>query len=178
MNKKRHQALVQGLNGVAQKVYEAVPIDDEWDVKQIAMELYRQSHRIEIATIEGCVRRMVASGLVQERSVGHFSRVVVRETEIPAQQPIIMAKPQPLSTTQDREPKPLDIATRVDAITKRVIALRLRQESFNRDFQEAAKGIARDIEELGLAVLQEVESAGKDAEKARRLKSLLQEIGV
>lgn len=73
MNQARLSSLLEGLSGIALKVYEAVPIAETWTKKQIAAELMRTGVRTDLRIIEGCLASLVDRKLIRERGVGGAS---------------------------------------------------------------------------------------------------------
>ena len=53
MNEARFSSIHRGLSSVAQKVYAAVPIADEWAIEAVRRELTRKGHTIDLHTIRG-----------------------------------------------------------------------------------------------------------------------------
>ena len=96
MNEARFSSIHRGLSSVAQKVYAAVPIADEWAIEAVRRELTRKGHTIDLHTIRGCMSSLVDSGLVTEPSRGQFSRVAIKEAyKAPAEPKPIKEAKQP-----------------------------------------------------------------------------------
>ncbi len=73
MNQARLSSLLNGLSGIALKVYEAVPITEIWTKKQITAELIRSGVHTDMRTIEGCLAKLVDKKLIRERGIGGAS---------------------------------------------------------------------------------------------------------
>lgn len=73
MSPTKQKALLQGLNGVARKVYDVVPVNEPWTLGLIIAELQRKGVSLEYRVAQGCLRNLVGQGLVIE-SEDQFQR--------------------------------------------------------------------------------------------------------
>lgn len=85
MTARKLAIAAQGLNGIALKVYNAVPIAEEWTLGQICAEMARIGSKPGVPLIEGSVRKCVELGLVKchrlEGKTDAFQRVDTGESE-------------------------------------------------------------------------------------------------
>ena len=159
MNEAKQVRLEQGLNGVARRVLEAVPIAEPWTKGQIVSELRRTSHSVETNVIEGCLDTLRGRGLVREPSRGQFQRVTARpksehqEDPMPEQTPRVMASAAEQAAAAD----PL---TRMAALAA------------------DARRLAAELEDVALDVTARIEATRAETEQLRQLQVLLKNIGL
>lgn len=158
----------KGLNGVAKKVYQAVPITEPWSRAQIVAELRRGGNTCDAAVVGGCLDTLRGRGLVREPTRGMFVRVQARQWA---------ASP------------PCDEESGVDAAVKKVdppraatppvtpldrlaaMAASMRQQA------QALGQLAAQVEEIALDVQAQVENERAGGERLRQLAALLKDIG-
>jgi len=103
MNSQQLQSRINGLNGIAKKVYSAVPLVDPWTEAQIYSEVSRHGVRIDARTVRASLNALRNQGLIQEPSP---SRFVNHQKESPvktdAAGPVI-----PSTVNKDRLPGPV-----------------------------------------------------------------------
>lgn len=161
MNEARFSSIHRGLSTVAQKVYAAVPIADEWAIEAVRRELTRKGHTIDLHTIRGCVSTLVDSGLVTEPSRGTFSRVAIKEAyKAPAE-------PKPIKEAKQPE-KPMPKQGAIDKLT--ALSARVRTA------MSAMKTLADDIDNAALEIEADILKAGEGAQKYKQLQALLKEM--
>ena len=152
MTATRMRILESQQTGVARKVYEAVPINEQWPTKQIVAELHRQGLVRDFSIVEGCLNSLKESGLIREMSRGYFQRArpkVEAEKEAPT-----MSKPlNPVLSPAD-----VPLSTKLRELSKMFL------------------GLADDIDNAALAL--DEKAAGNDEElaKLRQLKGLLKSL--
>lgn len=163
MNPTRQQNMVDGLSSTAAKVFEAVPIRDQWDVRQIMLELARQGHRYALDRVSGCLKSLVDQGLIKEYRGGTFKRIDV--TKRPAICTIREISPVTIlhPTQQPKEkPDPMDELAR--------IAMNLRERG------KALIEEADAVEAAALEMQQKIEQASGENSKLAQLRNLLKDI--
>ena len=166
MTATRVRILENQQTGIARKVYEAVPINEQWPTKQIVAELHRQGLVRDFSIVEGCLNSLKESGLIKEMSRGYFQRArpkVEAEKEAPTMSkplnPVLSPADVPLSTKQtDPVNRLADIGTKLRELSKMFL------------------GLADDIDNAALAL--DEKAAGNDEElaKLRQLKGLLKSL--
>ena len=158
MNEARFSSIHRGLSSVAQKVYAAVPIADEWAIEAVRRELTRKGHSIDLHTIRGCMSTLVDSGLVAEPSRGTFSRVAIKEA--------YKAPTEPKAVKEAKQPeKAMPKQGAIDKLT--ALSARVRTA------MSAMKTLADDIDNAALEIEANILEAGEDAQKYKQLQALL-----
>ncbi len=66
--------------GIAQHVYDAVPIQRQWTSKQILGEMKRNNHAIDLRRLEGCLSSLVDSKLIKH--TGEFYQRCATRTAV------------------------------------------------------------------------------------------------
>lgn len=171
MSQSRFAASYAGLNSMARKAYEAVPISQSWTIPQIIKELGRTGVSVEYRVLAGCLGRMQELGMVTEQPRGYFIRAAIREPAKPSPEPFNpprITMPTPTPATSDRPiiipSAPLDrlgdIATRVGQIAL------------------LTKTLADDMATVAIEVQEQFEAAHADNAKLKQLQSILKSLGV
>lgn len=160
MNEARFSSIFRGLSSVAQKVYAAVPIADEWAIEAVRRELTRKGHTIDMHTIRGCMNTLVDSGLVTEPSRGTFSRVAIKEA--------YKAPPKPIKEAKQPEKPAMPKQGAIDKLT--ALSARVRTA------MSAMKTLADDIDNAALEIEADILKAGEGAQKYKQLQALLKEM--
>ena len=162
MNEARFSSIHRGLSSVAQKVYAAEPIADEWAIEAVRRELTRKGHTIDLHTIRGCMSSLVDSGLVTEPSRGQFSRVAIKEAyKAPAE-------PKPIKEAKQPEKPAMPKQGAIDKLT--ALSARVRTA------MSAMKTLADDIDNAALEIEADILKAGEGAQKYKQLQALLKEM--
>lgn len=85
MNQGRFKSVLNGLSGVARKVFDSVPISEEWSQPQISMEMQRKHGAApERRVMTGCLNNLVEAGIVVEPRPGQFRKIAVSREMAPA----------------------------------------------------------------------------------------------
>lgn len=64
MNAKRFNSIMAGLTGMPRKVYEAIPIAEQWQEHKILLELSRAGIQIDTRSLQHCINSLIGQGLV------------------------------------------------------------------------------------------------------------------
>lgn len=103
MNTQQLQSRINGLSGIAKKVYQSVPLTDPWTEAQIYTEVSRHGVRIDARTVRASLNALRDQGLIREPSP---SRFVNHQKESPVKKdaagPVI-----PSTMNKDRLPGPV-----------------------------------------------------------------------
>ncbi|VTU38365.1 hypothetical protein H4CHR_04407 [Variovorax sp. PBS-H4] len=159
MNANKLARIESGLNGMAKKVLEAVPMQSPWSKDQIAVELRRLGSSASRDVIDGCLNTLCERGAVKEPTRGNFIRVLARQPITTTQELDMPATIRPIAT-----PAPVQPATADDTLSRLAnLGALLRRAA------DEAEAIALDVEDR-------VKAAGKDGEKLRQLQALLKSI--
>lgn len=155
----RIRLLESQQSGVAKKVYDAVPLNEIWSIKQIALELQRQGVARDISIVQGCLKSLKDTGLIKEANPGCFQRVKPRAESEPAKKdPIMATTPAPPSQPADPVDKLAAIGTKLRGLSQMFIEL------------------AEDIDEAALALDEKASGNDEELAKLRQLKGLLKSL--
>lgn len=158
MNETRMRQAMEGVTSIAQRVLEAVPIQEPWSKAQIVAELKRTGSSASVEVVHGCLNNLRGKGLISEPESGKFIRVQARKKQPAAEQPQDVKETM---TAPAPEPK-VETDTALDRLAK------LSGELIKR---------AAEIEEIALDVAQQIERVQADSEKLRQLQALLKGLG-
>lgn len=170
VNASKMHRIEQGLNGIAKKVLDAVPISEAWTVSRIVQELARTTGSTpEFRIVHGCIGRLLEQGLVREQPANCFSRVKVRQplavvVNDQKTEGDVMTAAKPAT-----EQKALKVAEPLDRLAGLSVSMR--------DLSNRVAAMAKEIDEVALDVESRIESIKADTEKLRQLQSLLKSIG-
>lgn len=166
MTPAKQRAAMQGQSGIALKVYEAVPIQEIWNLARIVTTLTHQTaSRVDPHVVRGCLGKLVAGGLVRETVEG-FQRIKVREQTPPQppeprqRPPLALANPE-IHTMPDPAPPRSPDSPALDILAS--IAQRLREQS---------AALAQTAADLETAALRIEESNTQNAANLATLKQL------
>lgn len=156
MKESRARVLLSQHSSVAQKVYAAIPIQDEWSVKAVCSELVRNGFSHDIRTVNGCINSLIASGLVVEKVAGKYQRAPIKQ------------EVEPLSTTKN-EATAAKAAPAIDRLCD------LSGKFMH--LVSSMKAVADELETVALEVAEQIKRGSEDAEKFKQLQQLLKSIG-
>ncbi|VVD74782.1 hypothetical protein PAQ31011_00809 [Pandoraea aquatica] len=162
MTPSRFESKLRGQSAIAQKVFEAVPIQECWTLGQIGSALIRTTRAsIDMRILQGCLAALRDVGLVQEVKTGHYRRVQVKPTATADKTVAIQTKEKVVVTNEPKSP--IDL---LSAITKRLAALHKHVEA-------ETKAIASEIETAALSIEEGIEKTAGEAAKFKQLQKLL-----
>ncbi len=183
MSLSRFNATYSGLSSVAKKVYEAVPIAQNWTHQQIIAELHRAGKQIERNVLSGCLNTLIRAGLINEDSKGCFIREEVRQATKPIsvnQEPDMPSKNSntspstsassarvtvPLAGVPTTAAKPTPVLSPLDrfgALAARCAVL-----------AGQIKALASDISDAAVDVQEQMDAGGADAQHIAELEARL-----
>lgn len=154
MNEAKITRLESGLNGIARKVLEVVPVLTAWGKEQIHSELRRQGTGCDRSVVDGCLDNLRGRGLIKEPTRGAFIRVTSKTTTTKEEDQVHNQTP-PARLPASAAPAEKDPLARLAAASKL-----LRQA-------------ADEIDAAALDAAEQVQTAAKDTEKFRQLQALL-----
>lgn len=168
MNERKARQLTEGLNGVATKVLDAVPIETPWALTQIHGELARLGSHIETRVILGVLGHLCEVGLVREGAPGRWSRVQVRaKATLPSAEP--------------EEPKqPIASVTALPTARAADMAVLDRLAELASKARAAAATLLKVADEMDAAALEaqsQMDASARDVQAVRQLKALLNSVG-
>lgn len=185
MTPKKANLIIQQLTNDARKVYDAVPILQEWSATTILGELQRGGSRWRIEIVMGCLRDLCERGLVRRtaRSTpgsATFQRIH-SNADLAAASADQAAESDDLGEVQMRALAASAEEQREASSTPlgkmELLAQRLHGAANTLiGLQKELRLIADDIERIALENEERVAAAGGDGEKLRQLKALLQGI--
>lgn len=151
MNNARMRAIEQGLSGIAKKVLEAVPIENEWTTSQIITEMRRVTGAYpDKHVVDGCISALMDSKLIKEASHGHYTRVMSKPEPEPQSQPMLVSVSQPVPEPQPEMP--------MDRLAK---------------LAEDLRKLATTAEDIALDIEAQIQKARADTAKFKQLQELL-----
>jgi hypothetical protein len=159
------EAIYNGMNGMLKKVYDAIPISQEWTAHQICDEVKRSGGSADQRALRGCLNTLVGMKIVREPSPGEFVRVDVRQK----QKPQLVA----VQTTQEAQkimaqPKQVQ-ENSMDSLT--ALSSRVLQ------IVEVLRVLAKDIDSAALDIAESAEKSDLETAKLRQLQVLLKSLG-
>lgn len=176
-NPVKIEAMLQGQTGIARKIYEFVPIAEEWAEYQIASEMARVTgSKVDLKVFRGCLRDLADSGLIRRRN-DQFRRAAApdktqqKEAEMPAAKAVttLQRKPSPTAASKPEQaaPSPIEI---LGDIAGSIVAL-------GKSMAEQLHQLASRVEEAALQIEQGQEANAANLQKIKQLKSLLRSLG-
>lgn len=155
MNPARLQSIITNMTGSALKVYEAVPIREQWTGQQVYAEMQRQGNRMEFSKVQGCLKDLASQGVVR-----HFP------TDDTFQRVMVNVRPRGASPAPavDVPAQPEDPIKQLELLAKQLRA-------------DAAVLLERAdaIDTAVIKIMDTVASAGAASEQLRQLRALLKE---
>jgi hypothetical protein len=177
MNQKKQMELLSRQTSLAQKVFDATPIQEPWDVSAICRELYRLHHSgASHRTIYGCLSALDGAGLVREVQKGMFVRVAVKaavdkidEPDQEMEQEVLTTKS---NTTDVMEGSQIPQTLAADPI-ERLGDLAIKAKALSAQVQQ----LSSEIEDVAIEIELQHEQAVKDSKTLKQLQELLKGIG-
>lgn len=152
MTPEKQKQKLAGQTGIAQKIFQHVPVAEEWTAAQIGQAMMRATgSRVDSKTLGGCLMTMVDSSLVRATNRGTFQRVAV---STPAK-PIIATKKESYMTKNSAEP----------AATTSAIDLLA-------GFSQKLRDMAAEVEAAALTIEESQSKTAADVAKLKMLKEL------
>lgn len=170
MNHARKMSLVGGLSGIAKKVFDTVPLGEEWTAGQIGAEMHRTGTAIDMKTLQGCLASLTNQKLIKEPDPGVFTRKEKPVAKPAAQEPEYFTKP--------KEATVLTIATSNQAKAKAAPIDVLSDICQQIDVISAGlKKLKGDIEVAAITIEEQFAESEKRSEKLKQLQELLKNLG-
>lgn len=174
MSPAKIASLLQGQTSIARKLFEFVPIAEEWTEFQIASEMRRVTGSApDLKVARGCLRDLADSGLIRRRN-DQFRRAHTpqkpqqKEAEMPAAKAVTTLQLKPAVKHEPQTaPSPIeilgDIAGSIVELSKSV-AVQLQQ-------------LASRVEEAAIQIEQGQEANAANLQKLKQLQQLLRSLG-
>ena len=161
MNKTRMNSLLSGLPSVTRKVFDAVPILEQWTRTMIHAEMIRCGISVEVRVVEGSLVALKRAKLICEPDPGRFARCEVKEDV-----PVRKEKPA-AAVAAPVEKKPLEKAP--EPITSRLSAIVARV----RQAHKVLGDLAGDLEMAMLEIDERANETADDLQKLQKFKELI-----
>lgn len=171
MNINRMRIAYASLNGVATKVFHAVPLCEAWTASQILGELRRQQYGYSLDVVEGSLAKVVDAGLVRQNGSGPgrtFQSLYSPTAEDFDEKPMTQTKP----------PMDFDAGGVIAPEPSKPSALE-RFSSIAADARALSKGLAElanAIEDAALQAQTEIDKAGAAGAELAKLKAVFRSL--
>jgi hypothetical protein len=157
----RHQVLLHEQSSVAQKVFEAVPMQEVWSSQQIHGALQRTTRStMDYKILQGCLNTLKEAGLVHEPKAGCFERVKQRP------QTYVHTLKEAGLDHIPRDPMPTASVSPING--SRSAAAEVLYELSNR-----ARNLSLDLAAAASMIDDEIEENAESAQKLSQLQSIL-----
>ncbi len=101
MTIKRRDSAIGNLQTSLRKVFECVPIQEDWSAAQITHELARKHQSIGSTSVVGSLNALKKSKLVVEPKSGYFKQIECRKMPAKKKIPATVTPETPLFTLRD-----------------------------------------------------------------------------
>lgn len=170
MTPKKRDILIRGQTGIAQKVYECVPMQEPWASFQVLAALRNMTGSTpDTRIVSGCLASLVDAGLIKKVGRDQYQRIVVARLD--AREKTTTKEPQMAEAVQSVETKPAELKRAASPLE---MLGELATEIVG--MAEHMKRLAARVEDVALAVEQEREVTAKSVEQYRQLKALLKSL--
>lgn len=167
MTASRHQQMLDSQSTLAQKIFQAVPIQEHWHCSNIYHLLRTTGTAADNRAVRRCLGELKEAGLVREPISGHFQRVTPKTAPSrKKEQDMPKEALKVVSATKKPEAGALDVLA---SLSHEVI-------SVAEDFSQRLKRLAARIEEVALSVEAEREGNAERLAKFKQLQSLLKSL--
>lgn len=188
MNEAKLQKAEQGINGMAKKVLDAVPIQEPWSKNQIVAEIRRAGSNAGVDVIESCLNNLRGRSLISEPSRGMFQRITAKPrvhlVQVEPQTTLRSALEMAVSKSSKKEHEVVitcaaDMlpANLMGAAKKDPLESMAELAQMARDLAGTAQKLAASIETAALEAEERMEQIRRDTDKLRQLQALLKDIG-
>lgn len=152
---EKQQQKLAGQSSVARKVFEHVPISEEWASVQVARELNRATGSVmDMRVLTGCLMTLKEAGLVRLSASGCFRREPVALPSIPSATPAPMKQPNQVAPS--REVSAIDLLAGI---------------------AKSLRALATEIETAAIAIEESRAKDDGELQKLRQLQALLKGLG-
>lgn len=191
VKERKFHKLYRDMTTTSKKVYDVVPLDEEWPVNKIVSELNRRGSNINYPAVEACLNQMRESGLINRNANMEYSREAVElasreeqppiEKEEPVQQLLNPVLPAPVAETFKESlavaPKtPLDImaelSERANSMRFEMVEAMAKMNFLLGDVQR----LTDDIDQAALTIQEQFESDARELIELREMKTTLKKL--
>lgn len=173
MNEAKLSRAEDGLNTIATKVYEAIPIQEVWTKAQIVSEFNRLGHNASVRIIEGVLDTLRGRGLVTENPRGSFRRVTAKPKIhlIQAKETEVAKRPE---MPQEAIDGLVEAVRYADNMTSKDPLTRLAEIASSMiRISGDIKNLAKHLEDAALMSEEKMKQSDESAQKLRQLQALL-----
>lgn len=169
MNKHlRNELSLDGMSGVAKKVFEFVPIGEAWNSTRIGSEIARVTNAtVDRKTLDGCLSALTEAKLIRETSRGLFQRAPEKPRMVEPLLPRLIRGDMPGVAQDEAAQPPAPTGNALDRLA--AAAHRMRE------LAGEYTALANEVENIALDAEKQIEAAQQDGEKARQLRALLKD---
>lgn len=175
MKERKFQQLYRDMTATSKKVYDVVPLEEEWPINKIVTELNRRGASLQFSTIEACLNQMRESGIIKRNTKMEYSRehVEVREETPPIQkeEPVALLPPITLPSSNFVPPKPLTPIDILGELAAQANVIALSIAKINEDVQK----LQTDIENAAITIQEAMETETKELIELRQLRTILKQ---
>lgn len=163
MTPQRLAAHESGLNGVARKVLDAVPVSEPWSKTAIHAEIRRTGTNVDGRIVDGCLETLRGRGLIREPERGLFIRVTAKPKVVR------LERSQERTDETDETPTPAPKEDAMPAPQADPLEKMAR-------LAESARKLATEIENVALEIEAQAEKVRQDTATLRQLQTLLKNL--
>ena len=150
MTPEKQKQKLAGQTNVAQKIFQFVPVAEEWTAAQVSGALHRATgSRVDPKVLTGCLMTMAEAGLVRATNRGLFQRAAVSQ---PAPTPITpaikKAEPMTAKTIEIAKPATASALDLLAGIAKKLGDIKQELETAALAIEESAARNAEDVAKL------------------------------
>lgn len=175
MSIQRRDQLLQGQRVNAQRIYNAIPISECWNLHRLIAELTRLGMTAPVDVIQGCLRSLSDAGLIRHDHTNHtYIRTPVRELQPTTREPapFPQQKERAMTTTPVTAPAADPAQPEPDYVHRlgnAADALRAAALVFNR----ATAEVADELENLAVSLSDRLQREDPELVKLRNLATAL-----
>lgn len=148
MTPEKQKQKLAGQTNVAQKIFQFVPVGEEWTAAQVSHALSRTTgSRVDPKVLAGCLRTLADSGLVRATNRGTFQRIAVSEPQA-ITAAIKKAEPVTTKTTEPTKPTAASALDLLAGIAKKLGDIKQELEAAALAIEESAAKNAEDVAKL------------------------------
>lgn len=167
MNRRRYEQLAQGLNSIASKVLNTVPMREPWTFNQIGAELRRLGCTLDHRVINGSLATLEEIGLVRRSGMKSWIRVPVKDPE-PTNAHTEEAATVPTYNSQTQVPAAPKPKATLDTLADLSSRLRSMAKGMNQ--------LASDIDDAAIGIAEQMQANQDKVDAARKLTQLLKQM--
>lgn len=176
MTPSRASQLEQGLNGMARKICEVMPVKEAWGFGQILAELKRINGTApEMRVLQGTISHLLAIGLAREEVSGGYSRIAPRAS-VRRLAPVSSPQPGPRDPDQ---PAPTDQptpASKSTPNTRDAITAIAEVSAKVRNVITLLSRLAEELDDVAVEIEEHHQATSRDADQLRKLRDLLRAV--